>query len=323
MTRTFLDPSFAATEISARTGFAGNRLDRWAEARTADTLPDAMAHPEARFWGFAKGRVIVAFEDAPRGLLTHDELATFSPHTDRAVLLGYDGNAPRIAMPMAVDVEVPLPAPYKAIDLRSLAMQGLLPEAELGQVAHGGSLLNWHSSARFCGRCGGPTEMRDAGAKRHCAKCARDTFPRTDPVVIMLIVSPDGESCLLGRSPHFPPGMVSALAGFVEAGETLEMAVRRETFEESGLRVGAVTYHASQPWPFPHTLMIGCMGRALETDILRDETELEACAWYPRADVLDALAKGTPPGTGELAMPMPLAIAHRLILDWAEGRADL
>ncbi len=130
-------------------------------------------------------------------------------------------------------------------------------------------------------------------------------------------------SCLLGRSPHFPPGMVSALAGFVEAGETLEMAVRRETFEESGLRVGAVSYHASQPWPFPHTLMIGCMGRALETDITRDETELEACAWYSRAEVLDALAKGTLPGTGELAMPMPLAIAHRLILDWTEGRAEI
>ncbi len=323
MTRSFLAPNFAATEISALTGFADNRLDRWAEARDANTLPNSMVHSEARFWGHAKGRVIVAFEDRPRGLLTRDELAAFSPHEDRAVLLGYDGDTPRIAMPLAVDIEAPLPAPYKAIDLRSLAMQGLLPDAELGQVAHGGSLLNWHSSARFCGRCGGSTAMRDAGAKRHCPACARDTFPRTDPVVIMLIVSPDGDRCLLGRSPHFPPGMVTALAGFVEAGETLEMAVRRETFEESGLRVGTVSYHASQPWPFPHTLMIGCMGRALETNIIRDETELEACRWYSRTEVLDALAKGTPPGTGEVAMPMPLAIAHRLILDWAEGRAEI
>lgn len=321
MSRSFLNANFSATEISALTGFSGNRLDRASEVRDATTMPAALKHKDTKAFGIARGRVIIDLSSTPRGLLNLEELEAFTPKIEKAVLLGTDHGAPRIAVPVGIDPDT-LPTPYKAIDLRSLAMQDLLPAHELGQVAQAASLLNWHSSAKFCGRCGSVTELRDAGAKRHCPTCQRDQFPRTDPVVIMLVISPDGESCLLGRSPHFPPGMVSALAGFVEAGETLEMAVRRETFEESGLRVDKVIYHASQPWPFPHTLMIGCMARASETEIVRDEAELEACAWYSRAEILAAFERNASPDTGELTMPMPLAIAHRLILDWAEGRAS-
>lgn len=322
MIRSFTTPDQTFAEISALTGFSGNRLDRVSEARDETTLASALAHPEARCFAIARGRALIAFDGAPRGLLTMSEVDAFQPKSDRAVLMGYADSAPRLAVPVGADPDT-LPEPYKAIDLRSLAMQDLLPTDVLGALGQGMSLLNWHSSARFCGRCGGATEPREAGMKRHCATCERDQFPRTDPVVIMLVISPDGESCLLGRSPHFPPGMVSALAGFVEGGETLEMAVRRETFEESGLRVGTVGYHASQPWPFPHTLMIGCMARALETDIVRDEAELEACDWYSRQTVLSALSRREPPQEGDAIMPMPLAIAHRLILDWAEGRASV
>ncbi len=172
-------------------------------------------------------------------------------------------------------------------------MQGLLidPEA-LGVLAHGAAMLAWHSTHRFCGKCGQPTEMRAGGYKRVCTGCNAEHFPRTDPVAIMLAVR--GDRCLLGRSPHFPPGMYSALAGFIEPGETIENAVRRETFEEAGIRLGRVAYHASQPWPFPYSLMIGCFGEALNEDIHADMTELEACRWFTRAEVSDMLVARHP-----------------------------
>ncbi|MEM1317608.1 MAG: NAD(+) diphosphatase, partial [Pseudomonadota bacterium] len=189
-----------------------------------------------------------------------------------------------------------------------------------GDLAYGAALLAWHGNNRFCSYCGGQTVMRQAGAKRQCLACERSHFPRTDPVVIMLIT--DGDRCLLGRSHHFPPGMYSALAGFIEPGETMEMAVRRETFEESGIRVGEVHYHATQPWPFPHTLMIGCFGKALETDIHRDKTELDDCLWFERADV-KAILKGQGPtdddGNPRFFFPPAMAIANRLVTAWAEG----
>ena len=160
--------------------------------------------------------------------------------------------------------------------------------------------------------------MRGGGVKRHCPSCEVDTFPRTDPVVIMLTVK--GDKCLLGRSPHFPPGMYSALAGFVEAGETIESAVRRETFEESGIRLGKVTYHANQPWPFPHTLMIGCYGEALDEDIVRDEGELEDCRWFTKQEIR-AILKGESPtnedGSPQFFCPPTYAIANCLVTDWA------
>ena len=155
--------------------------------------------------------------------------------------------------------------------------------------------------------------MAGGGVKRICPACKAEHFPRTDPVAIMLIT--DGERCLMGRSPHFPPGMYSTLAGFVEPGETIENAVRRETHEESGIRVGRVTYHASQPWPFPHSLMIGCYGEALSTEIVRDTAELEDCRWFTRAEVRDML-KRVPGNPDEPACPPKRAIAGELISSW-------
>ncbi|MEQ9244782.1 MAG: NAD(+) diphosphatase, partial [Nitratireductor sp.] len=144
--------------------------------------------------------------------------------------------------------------------------------------------------------------------------CGRDHFPRTDPVVIMLAVR--GEQCLLGRSPHFAPGMVSCLAGFVEPGETIEAAVRRETREEAGIAVGAVAYHASQPWPFPYSLMIGCYGQAESEAITMDENELEDCRWFSRDEVRLMLEDRHPDGH---RVPPRGAIANRLIRDWVLG----
>jgi NAD+ diphosphatase len=155
--------------------------------------------------------------------------------------------------------------------------------------------------------------MSMGGYRRDCPACGAEHFPRTDPVVIMLAI--DGERCLLGRQARFAAGMYSCLAGFVEPGETIEDAVRRETGEEAGIRIGRVGYHSSQPWPFPASLMIGCHAEAITTEVVPDEAELEDCRWFERDEVRTMLA-GTHPGG--LKTPPPIAIAYRLIRAWAE-----
>ena len=155
--------------------------------------------------------------------------------------------------------------------------------------------------------------MCGGGAKRRCESCGAEHFPRTDPVVIMLAVR-DGR-CLLGRGPQFPEGWYSTLAGFVEPGETVEEAVRREILEESGIRIGTVTYLASQPWPFPHSLMLGCLGEAIGDTIDFDKTELEDCRWFSRDEVAQMLAGTHPEG---IVSPPGGAIARALIRYWAE-----
>jgi NAD+ diphosphatase len=160
-------------------------------------------------------------------------------------------------------------------------------------------------------------EQKIGGYKRVCTACEHMIFPRTDPVVIMLTIDEKRDLCLLGRGPHFAPGMYSCLAGFVEPGETIENAVRRETLEESGIRTGRIRYHASQPWPMPHTLMIGCYAEAKSRDITRDEQELEDCRWFTREETIEMLER---PGTTGKAPPPKGAIAHRLMRDWVEWK---
>jgi NAD+ diphosphatase len=163
--------------------------------------------------------------------------------------------------------------------------------------------------------CGHATSVKEAGYMRECDECDAQHFPRTDPVVIMLVH--DGERCLLGRQTGWPAQMWSALAGFVEAGETLEDAVRREVMEEAGIAVGEVRYHSSQPWPFPASLMIGCMARAQSSAITVDKSELEDAQWFPRERVLRALR--TPGPDVGFFVPPPMAIAHHLVRAWAES----
>jgi NAD+ diphosphatase len=170
-------------------------------------------------------------------------------------------------------------------DLR--AVMGAIEAEDAGNAAAAKGLLGWHATHGFCARCGGPTEPADAGWKRACPACGGQHFPRTDPVAIMLILR--GERVLLGRSPGWPEGMFSLLAGFMEPGESIEAAVRRETWEEAGVRVGAVNYLSSQPWPFPSSLMIGCRGLALSEEIVRDPVELEDARWVSREGVLAGL----------------------------------
>ncbi len=303
-------------EPSLLTAFAGNRLDRQAEYRADDCVEKALA---------AEGMHILAFT-GPRLILKHDgqildplfapyELAELQPDFDNAVLLGYrDTGEPRIAVPVLVDPEQ-LASHYKPAEARALFRDSLLDEELQGEAAQAIALLNWNAANHFCGKCGSVTEMKIGGYKRVCTQCQHMLFPRTDPVVIMLTIDTENDRCLLGRSHHFQEGMYSCLAGFVEPGETIENAVRRETFEEAGITVGRVRYHASQPWPMPHSLMIGCYSEAASVEITIDSQEMQDVRWFSRADAAAMLDAG--PDSPFFA-PLKGAIAHRLLRDWIE-----
>lgn len=201
------------------------------------------------------------------------------------------------------------------VDLRSLAMQGSMSPEELSLCGQARALAQWHENARCCGHCGGTTLVKDGGWRRKCWACGLDWFPRTDPVVIMLVT--DGQRCLLAHEHRYGDKMFSALAGFVEPGEDIEHAVRREVLEETSIRVGEVTYHSSQPWPFPHSLMLGCFGRAETTDITIDSNEIAEARWFTRAEALAMLERRHPEG---LHVPGKHAIANTLITTFVESR---
>lgn len=192
--------------------------------------------------------------------------------------------------------------------LRPLMVGNILPREQLSILAQARSLVHWHERHGFCANCGHKTEMQDAGYRRHCPSCKTDHFPRTDPVVIMAVC--DQDRILLGRQRSWAPGMYSALAGFMEPGETMEQAVAREVREESSVVVGRVTYVTSQPWPFPSSLMIGCLATAKKTDIIVDEKELENARWFSRHEVRLMLEQKHPE---KLTASNPHAIAHHVI----------
>ena len=187
-------------------------------------------------------------------------------------------------------------------------------DAEL--VAMAKAVLSWHETHGYCARCGGKSVIAQAGWQRDCSDCGAHHFPRTDPVVIMLILN--GNSVLMGRSPGWPEGMYSLLAGFVEAGESIEGAVRRETFEESGIKVGKVDYLSSQPWPFPSSLMFGCRGTALSHEITVDPAELEDALWVSREDMMLSLSEDNP----EMKPARKGSIARFLIENWLADTLD-
>ena len=203
-------------------------------------------------------------------------------------------------------------ASVRFADLRQLG--GRLDRREAALLAHARAMLYWHARHRFCGVCGSPTRSEEAGYMRRCTDpaCNQMYFPRTDPAVIMLVTH--GENALMGRSRHFPPGMYSTLAGFVEPGESLEDAVAREVREESGIEVGAVDYHSSQPWPFPANIMLGFHAHALTTEITVDLGELEDARWVERGWLLSHTDDDS------FRMPRLDSIARRLIEDWLYGR---
>jgi NAD+ diphosphatase len=193
---------------------------------------------------------------------------------------------------------------------------GILSHADAALWGTARSLIDWHNRHRFCSACGSPSELFRAGWGRRCPACAAEHFPRVDPVVIML-AEHDGR-VLLGRQPRFPPRRYSALAGFVEPGESIEEAVTRELREEAGIEATQVRYIASQPWPFPGQLMIACLARAADDRLTLDREELDDAFWASRSEVEAALA-GDP--AAPFLAPPPFAIAHSLLRAWAERLA--
>jgi len=299
-------------------GFVGNTLLRDSAERDRNLIERHRADPEARTVAIAgdipilrvngvRATALLPLADLERAPVRHEQafLGTLQGRPVFAVLLE------------AASIDAfKQDAAFQPIDLRSIAVQGLVPGDELGILAEAKALLFWHSRHRFCPNCGAPTALSCAGFRRDCASCKTQHFPRTDPVAIML-VHRDGR-CLLGRQERFVPNMYSCLAGFIEPGETIEDAVRRETFEEAGVRVGGVRYLASQPWPFPSSLMIGCLGEALSDEITLDRDELEDGRWFSRQEVLSMIERRHPDG---LSTPPPMAIADFLIRSWVEGAA--
>lgn len=301
-------------------GYADSRLDRAAELRTNRAALDAMAaDPRAGAYVIG-GEMIVARKGEPNQPLFTLAEARGLGATEETVFLGHLDGAPRFGIGLAPALAETLKARDDLLvtDLRSIAVQGLVDGDHLPPIAEAKAILHWHQRHRFCSNCGAATDAVDAGWKRLCPACKTEHFPRTDPVVIMLIV--DGDQCLLGRSPRFAPTMWSCLAGFIEPGESLEDAVRRETREEAGILCGRVTYYRSQPWPFPSSLMIGCHAEAKSRDIVIDTTELEAARWFSKDEIVTMLTRTHAEG---LTTPPPVAIAHHIIRDWVEDEVRL
>ena len=272
--------------------FAGEALDRAGPHRRDEAwLAARLAEPATRVVAASEAGVVVAGE-RPRRFAV-EEL----PEGLELVLLGVDGDGHAM---FAADPGDELPGERRG--LRDLAP--VLSQAEGGMVAHAVGLLNWHRRHRFCANCGAHSDAREAGHVRVCPVCGTQHHPRTDPVVIMLVT--DGDRALLGRQAQWPAGRYSALAGFVEPGESLEEAVAREVREEAGVWVADVRYRSSQPWPFPSSLMLGFSAQWAGGEPAVRDAELEDVGWFTRAAIVG----------GDVLLPPPTAIARRLIDEW-------
>jgi NAD+ diphosphatase len=294
--------------------YAASPLDRAGTRRTdAAWIAAGLDSPEALFVPVWRNRNLVAGMEDARPEAVYVPAAAAAPlraDPDRAwAFLGLLEDAPVFAVDLGA-VEDPAPLlpglPGGFVDLRSVGWG--VPNPQAAVLAHARGLLHWRARHRFCGVCGAPCEAQSAGHVMHCTGCATDHFPRTDPAVIMLIIR--GDHALLGHSQRFPrANMYSTLAGFVEPGESVEEAVRREVAEESAIVVGDVWYHSSQPWPFPGNIMLGCYGEGLSEDITVDTEELIDVRWFSRAQITD-------PAAHDFVLPRGDSIARRLIEDW-------
>jgi len=315
-------------QIAETVTFGGSGLDRQAHLRK---------DPAALATALHDGTVLALWRGKP--LVAQDRLVWLKPghpalaQAESQVFLGEDDGTPRFAADIsawspeagaeAVEAGFFDPSVQRHpalgetagfVELRSIMTH--LPAREAELVATAKAVLHWHHSHGFCARCGSPSDMVQGGWMRTCPACAAQHFPRTDPVVIMLVTH--GNSVLLGRSPGWPEGMFSLLAGFVEPGETVEAAVRREVFEEAGVLCGPVSYLASQPWPFPASLMIGMRADALGTDLNIDPDEIESARWVTREELVSAFAGQHP----EIKPSRPGAIAHFILRNWLADRLD-
>lgn len=306
----------------ARIKYADDTLDRAALLREDESwLADALASPASRLLAVWRNRSLVAGLEEARPGAVRRPIELYA-HASEVVFLGLDdGDAPLFAADYSHldERDAAALAGETFIDLRRVGP--LLEDRDAALLAYARGMLYWHRNHRYCGHCGSPTEARNGGHLRVCtnAACASAMFPRTDPAVIVLVEHPGGDGgpprCLLGRSPRFPPGVYSTLAGFVEPGESLEATVRREVSEESGVEVGEVEYLASQPWPFPSSLMIGFHARALTSEIRCHDDELEDARWFTAGQLRTAADWGD---DAALCLPRRDSIARFLIQRWLD-----
>ena len=300
--------------------YTGSLLDRLSEQRGDVALVESLRADARNFVLAGESFLLAKRGDAFDAGLTNDEAAVAGEPLETA-LLGKDKNGRghfARAIPQERIDAIKARGNFIVVDLRSIALQGLVSPEDQSSLATAKALLFWHERHRFCSNCGKPTKPNSAGWRRDFAECSAQHFPRTDPCVIMLAVH--GEQCLLARQTRFPPGMWSALAGFVEPGESIEEAVWRETLEEAGIPAGSVAYFASQPWPFPMSIMIGCFVEAKSDKLKIDEVELEAARWVTK-DECRLLLTGKHPA--RFFAPPPLAIAHHLIKTFVERGAGV
>ena len=284
--------------------FAGAFVDRNGERRKdPDWLSRAASSEDCRFVPVWRDRCLVG-GDPPRAVLLERHRVDSLIDDDTLIFLGLFHDRPAFAF--SIDTEQPPPfAEFGEFqDLRFIGTA--LPADEANLAAHARALVLWHASQLFCGACGAPARPEAGGNTRICenSDCGRVIFPRVDPAIIVLVS--DGERCLLGRQASWPEDRYSTIAGFAEPGESLEDAVRREVYEETNVRVGEVHYHSSQPWPFPSSLMIGFIARAVSSEIRLNDAELEDAQWFTRDD----LRSGSP------KLPFRISIARRLVDYW-------
>jgi NAD+ diphosphatase len=300
--------------VQERIPFSGNPLDRGANLRRDERWLSAQFEAvESRYLAFWRLNVLARGADEAA---LHWLDAAVRQHLDRDAELLLLGHRDGVAH-FAVDLSH-LPDPLAALgiaeaefaDARRIAAS--LPEGDAGILAQGRALLEWHARHRYCGSCGSPTAIGAGGAMRRCTSCGAEHFPGPHPVVIMVVWR--GDRCLLGRGKGWAPGRYSALAGFVDQGETLEEAVAREVKEEVGLTVDEVTYHSSQPWPFPMSLMLGCFAHVTDEAFEVDPEELAEARWFTRDEIL--LAQESPDAV-DFGIPGRIAIAHHLIKAWS------
>ncbi len=293
--------------------FAAAALDRVTHLRAdRDWLDAQLADPRSAFLPVWRGRNLVVEGDAPRAVrFARAEVTPLIAAGGEVVLLGLFDGVAHFAVDLSHLDEPGISGAGSFVELRNVGP--LIDRDEGGALAYARAMTHWHATHRFCGTCGAPTQSREGGHTRVCSApaCGRVHFPRTDPAVIMLVAK--GDRCLLGRKAEWPAGRYSTLAGFVEPGESLEDAVRREVMEETGVVVSDVEYHSSQPWPFPASLMLGFFCKAETEAVQRNDKELEDARWFTREELRN--------GNGGMGIaPRPISIARRLIDDWlAEG----
>ncbi|MDP6689903.1 MAG: NAD(+) diphosphatase [Alphaproteobacteria bacterium] len=289
--------------------YADGDFDRAAEWREDPAwLAARLAAADSRVYPIWRHRFL--FEDEKDPVALTPAAAAKIGELAQAVLLGVLDETAHFTIDISTLSETGLTnaLPGTAHDLRDVAMN--LSDRMAAMLAFGRGMSVWHGDHQFCGRCGGPTISERAGHVRRClhANCGRLHFPRTDPAVITLVI--DGERCLLARRATISIPRFSTVAGFVEPGETLEDAVRREVAEEVGVITGPVLYRASQPWPFPSSLMMGFWARATNPAIKVDGEEISEAAWFSRGDIDRALAEE------RIILPPEDSISRRLVEDW-------